>query len=156
MKIILESEKDLNKFVAARQLGNTEVIIDGKLLVKVISGYKKEIGKLESELYVNTNNLVEDWIQTNIYAITEHEEDITEAEIRTSTIEDVKRELSIFKTEKSLSSINKMNYNFIIFLMDSLKPSATKEEIISKIEKDLSEIEVPVNAVEESVEMEAN
>ena len=155
MKIILESEKDLNKFVATRQLGNTEVIIDGKLLVKVISGYNKEIGKLETEKYVQSNNLVENHIQEAIEIRIEYgKEDITEAEIKEEVIEDVKEELAKLKAEEDLTSVDLIPYNFVYMLYDAfdLEPEA----IIRKIEKDLSEIEVPVNAVEESVEMEAN
>lgn len=153
MKIILESEKDLNKFLHRnRQIGRTEVIIDGKLLTEVIEGYKRRIENLESEKYVVTNNLVTNWILENIETINYGETEETktpEAEIRKSCIDSIKKELSNLKAEADLSSVNMADrkYNFLFMVKDcyNLEPEA----IIKKVEKDLAEIEVPVNAVEE-------
>lgn len=136
MKIVLESEKDLNKFINSRQLGNTEVIINGKLLIKVISGYKQEIEKLKSEKYIHTTNLVEDWIGENIEAI----EDKSEEDIRRNCLKAVKEELDKLKAESDFPyDVNLIPYNFLYMLSDVY--NLTPEAIVKKVEKDLAEIE---------------
>lgn len=142
MKIILESEKDLNRFIKARDLTNKEVIIDGKVLVKVISGYKKEISDLKTELSVNTNNLVKNWINENIEILSDvNSIDKSDAEIKKEVIDSVKEELEMLKSEADFPDVDfySKHYNFFRMLSDGY--NLTSEEVIKKVEKDLAELE---------------
>lgn len=108
-------------------------------------------------LVVNTTfeskNFVEEWIKEQIQFFKDEK---SEEEIRKDCLATVKKELTQLKSEEDLNTVNMadMNYNFLYRIYDCypLEP----EDIINKIEKDLAEFEVPVNADEEPIEVKAN
>ena len=158
MKIILESEKDVNKFIESFENGvfnETEVVINPNDLISVIINYKEEISELKTKYSILTTNFVKEWIEFNLEVNEEREstDKKTKAEVIKSTIDSVKEELAKLKAEDNIYNIDltSPDYNFTYMLYDyGVKPEA----IVDKLEKDLAEIDLPVNAVEESVEIE--
>ena len=53
MKIFLETEEDLEKYVNSKNFKNEEVIVNGNTLTNVINSYKNDIGEANSiiEMY---------------------------------------------------------------------------------------------------------
>lgn len=161
MEIKLETIEDVEFFKnnwtgiynhkgALEPVKEAEVIISAKLLAVVINEYEALVGdaeanyyRLSNELYVKNTNLIEEWIESNI----ELNEDKTEEEIRKNCLNTVRKELANLKSEKDLDSVDLIKYNFLYMTQDcfNLEPEA----IIEKIEKDLAELEVPVNDVGE-------
>lgn len=162
MEIVLESIEDVRSFIkrSNSRLGklnsNSKVTISAKLLSTVLNEYEDLISDLERNLKVldckldaEHKNLVEEWIEENIDCEINEGSDESEEEIRKNCIETVEKELTILKAEKNLAYVNMAgrNYNFLYRVYDIyfLEP----DEIIKKVEKDLAELEVPANTVEE-------
>ena len=96
---------------------------------------KLTITPIEDVLNRKSENLVKNWIDESVEII----EDKSEEEIRKNTLKEIKEELSKLKSEKDLNSIKWSNYNFLFMLSDVY--NFTPEEIISRVEKDLVEVE---------------
>ena len=152
MKILLESEEDVIEFGATfrpKVFDKTEVVINATDLKAVMLYYERKISKLSKMIFVETTNLIEEWIKEAIDVKTVDEDSVNKTDIKKTVIQNVKKELDRFKAEDDLTSVNYFSYYYIGMLYKLYDLEA--EEIIEKIEKDLAEIEVPVNAVEEGV-----
>ena len=162
MEINLETIQDIRLFKndwskfyknnqALDNVNTAKVVISAKLLSDYLTEEESKLEKAYAELNVLKYNLVASWLEDNLEVI----EDESEEEIRKNCLKSVKEELANLKSDLANNTLEITNskYNFVYMVYDcyNLKPEA----IVKKIEKDLSEFEVPVNEVEESVEIES-
>ena len=168
MKLFLGNPEDVKSFMKRRKSilreikSNSEVIIPTKVLVAVfndfedlIKDYENKISHFESKLNFESTNCVKEWIEEQVDYFTNYsEEDKPTYEIRKEALATVKEELANLKSEYMLKSFNitDKKYNFIFMVYDCYK--LEPEAIIDKVEKDLAEFVLPVNAVDE-VEVES-
>lgn len=151
MKIILETKEDLKEIIEALELDNKEIIIQNKLSHYLISEYeqlKRDNKLLASKLYFETNNIIKDIIKeridlNNCIAENEGYKDISDSETKKETIKSIKTELDALKVKKDITAndISKTNFLFEIYQNYEFMHPANINKVISKLEKDLIEIE---------------
>ena len=149
MKLRLETVEDVKFFIKNRKQilrvnSDSEVTITTNLLNIVVNDFEESIQDLNriirtlrTNLAVESENLIENWIDESIDIM----EDKPEEEIRKTCLEGVKEELANLKSEEDLDLVDlrDIKYNYCSMLSDCYY--LTPEEIIEKIEKDLAEIE---------------
>lgn len=157
MKIVLQNGAEVIKFTETFKNGvftdKTEVVINANDLLSVINDYERRIDNLRNENSILSTNFVKEWIDFTIDVVYDNEENPKpESEIKKDVIDSIKVELTNFKAENDYNSINLGKYKFIDMILDY---GINFEDVVEKVEKDLAEIGVPVNAVEErAVEVE--
>ena len=151
MKIILETKEDLEEIIEYEELDNKEIIIQNKLSHYLISEYeelKNNNRVLASKLYFENNNIIKDLIKEKIdfnkyVAETEGYKYIGDSETKKETIKTIKTELENLKVKKdiTINDISKTNFFFEIYQNHEFMHPTNINKVISKLEKDLIEIE---------------
>lgn len=149
MKIILENKEDLEEIIQYEELDNKEIIIQNELSQYLVNQKKLDYDlTLEGKEYFKSNNVINDLIVTEIdnNMFPYEKVDLNQSnvlELKKEIINTLKYELENLKLKQNISAddIGRTVLFFKIYQEYQFMNPKNINKVISKLEKDLAEIE---------------